>query len=189
MRNPFFNVAKPKATMVNSYHKLKLPLICTSLLALTAVILTAQPANSAAKDNAMPNCALTSLEGKQTEDLHQHHGKVLYVDFWASWCGPCAQSFPFLNDLNREFSAKGLHVIGVNVDESAEDAQSFLAKHPASFNIAADASGQCPKNFGVKAMPSTYLIDRNGVVRYTHLGFRTGETKKLREMVEKLLAE
>lgn len=189
MRNQFSNVAKPHVIHADRFHKLKLPLICTSILVLTAVMLSAQPVSSATKELAMPNCTLTSVEGKQVDDLQQYHGKVLYVDFWASWCGPCAESFPFLNNLNREYSAKGLQIIGVNVDENAQDAQSFLVKHPANFNIAADASGQCPKNFGVKAMPSTYLIDRNGVVRYTHLGFRTGETKKLREMVEKLLAE
>ncbi len=141
------------------------------------------------QDSLAPNCALISMDGKQSADMHQFRGKVVYVDFWASWCGPCAQSFPFLNDLNREFSAKGLQVIGINVDENSKDAQTFLTKHPASFNIAVDASGKCPQDFGVKAMPSTYLIDRNGVIRYIHLGFRPSETKQLKTMVEQLLAE
>lgn len=141
------------------------------------------------QDSSAPNCALTSMDGKQSSDMHQYRGKVVYVDFWASWCGPCAQSFPFLNDLNREFSPKGLQVLGINVDENLKDAQTFLTKHPASFSTAADASGKCPQDFAVKAMPSTYLIDRNGVIRYTHLGFRPSETKQLRAMVEQLLAE
>jgi DsbE subfamily thiol:disulfide oxidoreductase len=140
-------------------------------------------------DAMAPNCTLTSVDGKQIDDMQQFQGKVLYVDFWASWCGPCAQSFPFLNDLNREFRGQGLQVLGINVDEKSKDAQTFLLKHPANFKIAADASGKCPEDFGVKAMPSTYLIDRNGVIRYIHLGFRPSETKKLRAMVEQLLAE
>jgi thiol-disulfide isomerase/thioredoxin len=145
--------------------------------------------STSSQANLAPNCALTTIDAKQIEDMRQYRGKVVYVDFWASWCGPCAQSFPFLNEINREFSPKGLQVLGINVDENLKDAQTFLTKHPASFSTAADASGKCPQDFAVKAMPSTYLIDRNGVIRYTHLGFRPSETKQLRAMVEQLLAE
>lgn len=136
-----------------------------------------------------PLCALTSLDGIRVPDTHHYRGKVLYVDFWASWCGPCVQSFPFVNDLDRDLQAKGLQVLAVNLDENPDDAKTFLAQHPASFPVVADASGQCPLDFGVQAMPSSYLVDRRGVIRHIHLGFRAGEAAQLRSQVEQLLAE
>jgi len=139
--------------------------------------------------SAMPDCALISLADKQLYNLQQFKGKVIYVDFWASWCGPCAKSFPFMNELSRDLKDKGLQVIGVNLDETSADAQNFLAKYPANFVIAADTNEQCAKDFGVQAMPSTYIVDRNGTVRHVHLGFRLGESGELRVLVEQLLAE
>lgn len=136
-----------------------------------------------------PDCALTSINDTQRYDLQQFHGKVLYVDFWASWCPPCAKSFPFINDLDRDFKDHGLQIIGVNLDQSPEDAKTFLAKYTANFTVAADASEKCARDFDVKAMPSSYLIDRNGIIRHVHFGFRAEEAKELRLLTEQLLAE
>ena len=88
----------------------------------------------------------------------------------------------------EQYKGKGLEIIGINLDEEATDADGFLKKTPAQFTILADNSGECPQKFGVKAMPSTYLIDRNGVVREVHLGFKPGEAEQFREQVEALLA-
>jgi thiol-disulfide isomerase/thioredoxin len=132
---------------------------------------------------------LKSLGEESPINMGQFKGKVVYVDFWASWCTPCARSFPFMNDLDREFHDRGLIVLAINLDEKLEDAQAFLAKHPASFALAADPSGQCPRDFGVRGMPSSYLVDRQGMIRHVHLGFRAGEAEKLRALVEQLLAE
>lgn len=134
-----------------------------------------------------PNCNLSPIGGGAGKAIQQYLGKVVYVDFWASWCGPCAQSFPFMNKLHKELHAKGLEVVGVNLDEEPQEALGFLAKTPAQFTILADASGQCPQDFGVKAMPSSYLIDRAGVVRHVHLGFKAAESAELRQQVEALL--
>lgn len=139
---------------------------------------------------AAPNCKLAALGNGADHDLGQYKGKVLYVDFWASWCGPCAQSFPFMNKLDNELRNRGLQVVAINLDENAEDAKAFLDSHPASFVNVADASGgQCPQEFGVMGMPSSYLIDRHGVVRHVHVGFRPGEAEKFRALVEQLLAD
>ncbi len=136
-----------------------------------------------------PNCSLVPVGNEQSFELDRFRGKVVYVDFWASWCSPCVQSFAFMNDLEGQFRGKDLHVLGINLDEKPDDARDFLAKHPANFTVAFDAGGRCPQDFGVQGMPSSYLVDRNGVIRHVHLGFRRGEAEKLRGLVEQLLAE
>jgi peroxiredoxin len=136
-----------------------------------------------------PDCALTAIGDGKIHGLKQFQGKVVYVDFWSSWCPPCAKSFSFMNELHHELNDKGLQVVGVNLDEVAEDAQAFLAQHPAHFAVATDANQQCAKDFAVKAMPSSYLIDRNGVVRHVHYGFRPDEAKAFKLEAEQLLAE
>ena len=139
--------------------------------------------------SAMPACNLSPLGESQSTDLSQYKGKVIYVDFWASWCGPCAKSFPFLNEMHEQLKGQGLQIVGVNLDENPDEAKAFLDKYPASFTVVADVSKQCAKDFQVKAMPSSYIIDRKGVVHHVHLGFRPGEAKEVRMIVEKLLGE
>ena len=136
-----------------------------------------------------PQCILTSLNDAKTIELKQFEGKVVYVDFWASWCGPCATSFPFMNNLSRDLKAQGLEVIGVNLDENLEESKQFLEQQPANFIIASDPEQQCAKQFGLKAMPSSYLIDRKGLLRHVHIGFRPAEALEFRALAEKLLAE
>ncbi len=137
----------------------------------------------------MPKCALSPIGENQNLDLGQYKGKVIYVDFWASWCGPCAKSFPFLNEMHQQLKDQGLQIVGVNLDENVEDAKAFLANYPPSFMVMADVTKQCAKDFDVKAMPSSYVIGRNGAVRHIHLGFRPGEAKEIRSLVEKVLKE
>jgi len=159
-------------------------------LSCAALALTfAANTHAAEAGHVAPNCSLTPVGTEQRHDLQQFRGKVVYVDFWASWCSPCAQSFPFLNTLHRELRDRGLQVLGINLDEKPENAKRFLEKHPANFTVAFDAEGRCPQDFGVTAMPSSYLVDRQGNIRHVHLGYRRGESEKLRDLVEQLLAE
>jgi peroxiredoxin len=94
-----------------------------------------------------------------------------------------------MNNLEQEFKDKGLQILAVNMDENLTDAHDFLAKHPAKFTVLNDKDQQCAKAFEVKAMPSSYLIDRNGVIRYEHLGFRSGDAEELKTLIKQLLAE
>lgn len=137
----------------------------------------------------VPNCTLSSLDVAEHYDLQQFKGKVVYVDFWASWCGPCLESFPYMNTLDRDLKEKGLQVLAINLDENPDDAKAFVSHTPPEFLIAADNNGACAREFGVKAMPSTFLVDRKGAIREVHYGFRPGESKEFRIKVEKLLAE
>jgi peroxiredoxin len=161
----------------------------TTGLVLTFALLAGCAAPAAAADTEAPACELRSLDGTQAVDLRELRGKIVYVDFWASWCTSCVKSFAFLNALDGEFRDEGLHILGVNVDEHRDDALAFLAKRSASFALAADTSGSCPRAFGVKGMPSSYLIDRRGRIRETYVGFRAGEASAIRERVVELLAE
>lgn len=154
------------------------------------VAIFAVPTAMAAEINQQaPDCLLSSFDKADEVTLQQWRGKVVYVDFWASWCPPCLKSFPFLNDLHQRFNDQGLRIVGINVDEKLSDAQDFLAKVPARFDIVVDLDQQCARLFDIQAMPSSFLIDRKGVIRHIHLGFRLGDTLELETWAQKLLQE
>ncbi|GAB6140753.1 TlpA disulfide reductase family protein [Methylosoma difficile] len=159
------------------------------LLFLLALLLPSYASMALEQGDPAAQCELTSWADQQKQTLAQFKGKVVYVDFWASWCGPCAKSFPFLNQLDNDLKAKGLQILGVNLDEDKAAAQAFLDKYPASFSIVSDSGEQCARSFAVKGMPSSYLIDKKGLIRHVHLGFRPSEAEEVRALIEQLLAE
>ena len=167
------------------------PMLSFALAALmvSSLATAADPLLPAAQAPAAPACKLT-VQGEQAPaGLDKFLGQVLYVDFWASWCGPCRQSFPFMNQLQSALGAKGLSVVAINLDEEATDAQTFLASHAASFKVVGGANQECAAAFHVEAMPSSYLIDRAGKVRYIHHGFRAGDAELLQGLAASLVAE
>lgn len=113
----------------------------------------------------------------------------MLIDFWATWCPPCKKSMPFLSGLRNELLEKGFEVIAINVDENSEEAQRFLNLHPVDYITAFDPTGECPRVFEVQAMPSSYLVDRQGKVRMVHLGYRDEDREGIRKQVEALLGE
>lgn len=125
---------------------------------------------------------------KDLLDLAALKGQVVYVDFWAAWCAPCRESFPWMNRMQAEFGRDGLIIIAVNVDRDRADAERFLHDHPAQFRILYDPQGQLPEKFGVRVMPTSFLIDRNGSVSARHEGFRVKDrellTQQLRSLVQ-----
>ncbi|WP_374349512.1 TlpA family protein disulfide reductase [Chitinimonas sp.] len=157
-------------------------------LLLVALLAFSQPLLAAAPGQAAPPLALADGQG-QTLDLASLRGKLVYVDFWASWCGPCRQSFPFMNQLLKQYGDAGLVVLAVNVDAEAKDAAAFLARYPAQFTVLYDAAGNSAKAWAVAGMPSSYLIDRQGRVRASHLGFRADSAAKITSEIDALLKE
>lgn len=121
--------------------------------------------------------------------LSAHHGKIIYLDFWASWCGPCRQSFPWMNALHEKYGSKGLEIIAVNLDSKESDARQFLAEHPAKFTIAFDPVGVTPRKYDVKGMPTSYLIDREGRLLMIHSGFNDKAGKSLEMAIRNLMEE
>ena len=122
-------------------------------------------------------------------DLDRYRGKVVYLDFWASWCGPCRQSFPWLSDIQSRFGPNKVVIIGINVDHDREKAERFLKETASNFTILYDPQGQVATRYHVKAMPSSFLIDATGRVRYEHQGFSTKEIAEYEEQIATLLAE
>lgn len=161
------------------------------LAAMTLFVLVVIALNALARDarGPIPGCRLTGLGDPAPLDLAQYRGKVLYVDFWASWCAPCVKAFPFMNGLVDDFGARGLEVIAINLDEKEADARAFLAARAARMRTVRDPDAACAKRFDVMGMPSSYLIDRQGMVRRVHKGFRAGDDALLRKALEQLLDE
>jgi thiol-disulfide isomerase/thioredoxin len=114
---------------------------------------------------------------------------VVYLDFWASWCGPCRLSLPALDAIYQELQDQGLVVAAITVDAVEEDALDFLERYPVSYPIAFDNSGDVPTAFAVNGMPSGYLIDRSGNVRAVHVGFKRGDEVALRDEIIAMLEE
>lgn len=113
---------------------------------------------------------LNGLQGAVS--LSQYRGKVLYLDFWASWCGPCRESFPWMDRMVSRYGADGLVVVAINLDKERALADRFLAELAPRFTVAFDPKGEIAERYDVQAMPSSFLIDRDGRIRNRHRGFR-----------------
>lgn len=130
----------------------------------------------------------TSSAPAQTACSAMWRGQWVYLDFWASWCAPCRLSFPWMNQLQREWSPKGLQVIAVNLDSQRDKALQFLQRHPAQFTVLWDASGQSAKAYDVQAMPMSYLIDPQGHIVSAHRGFTDASARATEIDIRKRLS-
>jgi cytochrome c biogenesis protein CcmG, thiol:disulfide interchange protein DsbE len=115
-------------------------------------------------------------------------GRVIWVDFWASWCVPCRRSFPWLNAMQRKYGSRGLQIIAVNVDKDRALADAFLAEVPAEFSLRFDPAGDLAKQFEVQTMPSSFVLDADGNVLERHFGFRTADTADYERGIREALA-
>ena len=133
-----------------------------------------------------PDLTAYGLEGT-LPDLPKD--KVVLVDFWASWCVPCAQSFPVLEEFHKTYGPKGLVVLGVNVDEKKANMEHFLKAHAVTFSIVRDASHKLAAKAALESMPSSFLIDRHGKVAFVHTGFRHSDIKQFEREIQSLLKQ
>lgn len=122
-------------------------------------------------------------------DLTSLRGRVVYLDFWASWCAPCRQSFPWMQALEDTYRRKGLDVIAVDVDHEHADAARFLTAYPSTFRIVFDPGGALAQQFDVVGMPTSILLDRQGRIRFRHVGFQPQQRDAYEQQVQQLLAE
>jgi cytochrome c biogenesis protein CcmG/thiol:disulfide interchange protein DsbE len=133
--------------------------------------------------------ASVSVHAASALDLTSLRGRVVYLDFWASWCGPCKQSFPWMESLKSTYGDQGLEIITVNLDTERAAADKFLKRFHPTFDVHFDPKGELAEFYKVHGMPSSVLIDRHGVARFTHVGFRPIDGAAYEAQLRELLAE
>jgi thiol-disulfide isomerase/thioredoxin len=163
---------------------MQLPDLPRLIKVLCLALLVTPSAQAATKD--IPAFQLPTDSG--TVSLAALKGKVVYVDFWASWCAPCRKSFPWMNEMQRRYGQAGLAVVAINVDKDRALAEQFLASIPANFTIAYDPQGSVAEQFHVEGMPSSFIISRDGALLGTHIGFRDDDAVELERVLKTTLA-
>ncbi len=156
-----------------------------SLLLLASALVT-RVASAVEQGQAAPEIRLSDLSGKPVA-LSSFKGKVVLVDFFASWCAPCREELPVLEKLHKTYRDQGLVVLGVNIDNELAAAQTFLKAVPVSFTVLHDAEKKVAKVYAPPTMPSSYLIDRKGQIHYVHKGFRASDAAKIEAELKKML--
>jgi thiol-disulfide isomerase/thioredoxin len=133
--------------------------------------------------------AMTAAASEGPVDLSSLRGRVVYLDFWASWCAPCRQSFPWMQRMQDAYGTRGLVVLAVDVDLKRQDAERFLATFHPTFALKFDPQGELAEQYKVQGMPTAFVIDRHGVVRFTHIGFRPVDRAMYEAQLQQVLSE
>lgn len=156
------------------------------ILLVIGIALISQFAISA--ESPAPDFTLKSTSGENLR-LSEQRGQVVLINFWASWCGPCRQEMPLLDDIQQKYSKLGFTVFGVNVDKDPSKADKILKDIPVSFPVLYDSDGNVSRLFDVSAMPTTVIVDRDGNMRYLHKGFKPGYEDTYAANVKALIRE
>jgi peroxiredoxin len=157
--------------------------------AMAAIVVTST-AFAAGGDAAgpAPSFTLTTLAG-QTSGLSAYKGQVVMVNFWATWCGPCQQEMPLLDQMYKKYKPAGFTLIGVNVDKETPPVKQLLERKPVSFPVLLDPANQVSKAYHVDEMPSSVIIDRKGQIRYIHRGYKPGDENDYQDRIRALIRE
>ena len=158
-----------------------------SVLVAFMALLGAHTHAVAVQDQA-PDFTLKSLEGGNLR-LEEYRGQVVLINFWASWCGPCRQEMPLLDRLHHRYEDTGFAVLGVNVEGEVKPAQEIVDKTNVTFPVLIDEDQKVSEMYNLEAMPSTVVVDRDGIVRYIHRGYKPGDEAKYVEIVKELIRE
>jgi len=141
-----------------------------------------------ASSSLAPSFTLPSRSGDMVS-LDKLKGQVVMLNFWASWCGPCRQEMPLLDQMHKRYSSLGFTLIGVNVESNTQDAEKWLQQTPVTFPVLFDKENRISKLYDVNAMPSTVFIDRKGNVRALHRGYKPGDESEYLNQIRALLKE
>ena len=163
----------------------------TSIRACAATVLCllmSVTAVSGEQSGPAPDFSLADRDGNVVT-LSELKGKVVLINFWATWCGPCREEMPLLDALYQRYEPLGFTMLGVNVEEHSQDAENFLAETPVTFPILYDPENGVSKLYEVAAMPSTVLVDRNGNLRYLHHGYQPGYENYYQDQIRALIRE
>ena len=174
------------ASITRRFRRANLRLWPTVLLALTLTASAASPTKLISQ--RAPDFVLRSIDGENVR-LSEHLGEVVLVNFWASWCGPCRQEMPKLDELNAKYHRAGLLLVGVNVDEEAPKALEMAQAMKVGYPLLMDPHKDIVRAYQVTSLPATIIIDREGVVRYVNEGYKPGTEKQYQNELHKLLNE
>ena len=135
-----------------------------------------------------PDFTLKSLEGSNLR-LDEYKGQVVLINFWATWCGPCRQELPLLDRIHRRYQDAGFAVLGINVEgvDKTDEARAMISKAGVTFPVLVDEGQKISELYALEAMPTSVVVDRDGVVRYVHLGYKPGDEAKYVDKLKKLL--
>ncbi|HKX56944.1 MAG TPA: TlpA disulfide reductase family protein [Xanthomonadales bacterium] len=159
------------------------PTACRQLLPALAGIALSLPLAAFERGESPPGFTLPSLDGATNTTLDDYRGQWVYVDFWASWCGPCRQSLPLYEALFQEYASQDLQILAINLDETREDATGFLAKHPVTYTVLWDPAGNTPREWNLKVMASSYLLDPAGKLVKVWAGFEETHIQEIRDVL------
>jgi peroxiredoxin len=144
-----------------------------ALVVVAALVSSAVIANLSAGTKA-PNFTLPKLDGKSftLRDCFKKPGKVVLLDIWATWCGPCRAEIPYIINLQKKYAKKPVAIVGVSIDDKKETVKSFVKKMKINYTICHDPNAETVgKPYDVRSIPATYIIDKKGVIRFPHRGF------------------
>ena len=153
-----------------------------------SVFAAASLASSGMEGQAAPDFALKSSTGENLR-LSEYRGDVVMVNFWATWCGPCRQEMPLLDELYNRYQRVGFNLLGVNIDDDSRRAMAMVEELGVNFPVLFDARKEVSELYEVEAMPVTVIIDRQGTVRYVHHGYKPGYEDKYLDQIRSLLRE
>lgn len=159
-----------------------------SMALLLAITLFSMSAIALDRGARAPEIGMRDLGGNEVT-IASLRGRVVVVDFWASWCEPCADSMPVYQRLYDTYRERGLTVIGVSQDQRVENARTFASRHRLSFPVVFDEGHAIANRYAPPRMPTSYMIDRAGVVRHVHAGYRSSDATELESQVQALLAQ
>ena len=162
--------------------------ILGAAVVLLASLLVPGQALAVGVDSEAPDFTLETLAGGNLR-LEEYRGQVVLINFWASWCGPCRQEMPILDRIHNRYEDTGFAVLGVNVEGKRAPAQKIVDKTNVRFPVLIDAAQDVSETYDLKAMPTTVVVDRDGVVRYIHRGYKPGDEAKYIEVVKNLISE
>lgn len=169
------------------YSTKRIVKIASGLLIVLAVI---APLSSCWADEKNAEAVEFTVETDDGElSIAELRGDVVYIDFWASWCAPCRQSFPWMNEMHHRYKDQGLKILAIGIDRTRDLSDQFLASLPADFLIGFDHEGKLAEQFKLIGMPTAYLLDRNGVLVKEHVGFRKSKTAEYEASIRALLAQ
>jgi len=155
---------------------------------IVAALVMALPAVVAAPNGPAPAFTLASKGGREV-NLAQYKGQVVMINFWASWCGPCRQEMPLLEDIYKKYNKLGFTLLGVNVEPDSKAADDWLKQTPVSFPVLYDKDSKVSRLYDVSGMPSTVIIDRKGNLRYLHHGYKPGDEGEYLSSIRALIRE